>query len=231
VRARLIFPVVAFAALVGACSSTDHGGAGPGAHGNMSGSSMPHGDMSGSSVPHGDMGSGGSASTISVPAGAEFNATDVVFAQGMIPHHGQAVQMADMALEISTNPTTRALAQKIKAAQDPEIVTMEGWLRSWNQPVPDRNKPMDHGSGSMGGMPMAGMMSESDMARLRTATGAAFDRMFFEMMIRHHQGAIEMANQELAQGKYPAAKDLAQAIIAAQQTEINEMNALLSTSG
>lgn len=228
-RARLALPALALslAVVAGACSSGDHDGMGMG-DGNMSGSSMPHDDMGGSMGPGG---SAGSTSTVSVPADAEFNATDVAFAQGMIPHHGQAVQMADMALEISTDPTIRAVAEKIKAAQDPEIVVMEGWLEAWGQPVPDRNQPMDHGSDGMGGMMMSGMMSDADMARLGNGTGADFDRMFLEMMVLHHQGAIEMAEQQLADGKYQPAKDLAQAIIAAQQAEIDEMNALLSTTG
>lgn len=221
-RARLALPALALSLAVvsGACSSGDHDGMDMG-DGTMSDASMPHDDMGGS---------GGSTSTISVPADAEFNATDVAFAQGMIPHHGQAVQMADMALEISTDPTIRALAEKIKAAQDPEIVIMEGWLEAWDQPVPDRNQPMDHSSDDMGGMMMSGMMSEADMARLGNATGADFDRMFLEMMVLHHEGAIEMAEQQLADGEYPPAKDLAQAVIAAQQAEIDEMNALLSTT-
>jgi len=228
VRPRHALPALALsvAVVAGACSSGNHDGMNMNANGNMSGSSMPH-DAMGS----GPMGSGGSTSTISVPADAEFNATDVAFAQGMIPHHGQAVQMADMALNISTNPTIRALAEKIKAAQDPEIATMEGWLKTWGQPVPDRNQPMDHATDDMGGMMMSGMMSEADMARMGNASGTDFDRMFLEMMVRHHEGAIEMAEQQLAAGKYQPTKDLAQVIITAQKAEIDEMNALLATTG
>ena len=230
-RPRLALPALALslALVAGACSSGDHDGMDMGADGNMSGSSMPHDDMGGGSMGSG--GPAGSTSTISVPADAEYNATDVAFAQGMIPHHGQAVQMADMALEISTDPTIRALAEKIKAAQDPEIVIMEGWLESWDQPVPDRNQPMDHNSDGMGGMMMSGMMSEADMARMGNASGTEFDTMFLEMMVRHHEGAIEMAEQQLAEGKYQPAKDLAEVIITAQQAEIDEMNALLATTG
>ena len=202
-RARLALPALALSLAVvsGACSSGDHDGM-----------DMGDGTMSDGSRPRDDRGApAGSRSTISVPADAEFNATDVAFAQGMIPHHGQAVQMADMALEISTDPTIRALAEKIKAAQDPEIVIMEGWLEAWDQPVPDRNQPMDHSSDDMGGMMMSGMMSEADMARLGNATGADFDRMFLEMMVLHHEGAIEMAEQQLAEGKNQAVKDLSPA--------------------
>jgi uncharacterized protein (DUF305 family) len=199
--------VVVAAIVMGACSSNDHDGMG-------GGSMQPSG------------------STVSIPDDAPFNATDVAFAQGMIPHHAQAVQMADMDLATSTNSTILALAEKIKGAQDPEIVIMEGWLASWGQPVPDRNQPrMDHSSDGMNGMMMSGMMSEADMARMAEARGTEFDRLFLEMMILHHEGAIEMAEQELAAGKYPPAKDLAGVIIAAQQAEIAEMNALAPTLG
>jgi uncharacterized protein (DUF305 family) len=79
-----------------------------------------------------------------------------------------------------------------------------------------------------GGMMMAGMMSAADMDRLDDATGTDFDRMFLEMMILHHEGAIEMAEQELAEGKYQPTKDLAQAVITGQQAEIEAMNALVA---
>ena len=71
-----------------------------------------------------------------IPESANFNATDVGFAQGMIPHHAQAVEMADLALEKSTNADVLALAKQIKASQNPEIQTMSGWLQSWGQKVP-----------------------------------------------------------------------------------------------
>lgn len=226
-RPRLAIPALAVigAVALGGCS-------GSGDHGNMSMGNGPAGSMA-----HGDMGmpagraGAATATTVAIPADAAFNATDVAFAQGMIPHHGQAVEMGDMALRVSSNPTVRSLAEKIKAAQTPEIVMMQGWLRSWNQPVPEPNQPMDHTNDSMGGMMMSGMMSSEDMARLGNAGGAAFDRMFLQMMVQHHQGAVEMANQQLAGGKYQPAKDLAGAIITTQKQEIDEMNALLARSG
>jgi uncharacterized protein (DUF305 family) len=170
----------------------------------------------------------GSTTTLVIPEGAEFNATDVYFAQGMIPHHAQAVEMADMALETSTNPDVTALAEQIKAAQGPEIEQMTTWLTDWNQEVPDLNTRMDENMDHSGGMTMSGMMSAADMARLGNATGPDFDRMFLEMMVLHHEGAIEMAEQELADGTYQPTKDLAQAVITGQQAEIDEMNALIA---
>jgi uncharacterized protein (DUF305 family) len=169
-----------------------------------------------------------STTTVDIPASAEFNATDVFFAQGMIPHHGQAVQMADMAFRVSTNPDITALAQQIKAAQSPEIEQMTNWLTDWDQAVPDPDAVMDDNMDRAGGMVMSGMMSAADMRRLDNASGADFDRMFLEMMILHHEGAIEMAEEGLAKGKYQPTKELAQAVITGQQAEIAEMNTLIA---
>ena len=222
-RTRLALPAVVIAAglLLGACSSSDHDGMEDmdGNNSSMSDGSM--GDM-------GTEGGQGSTTTLVIPDGAEFNATDVYFAQGMIPHHAQAVQMADMALEISTNPDVTALAEQIKAAQSPEIEQMTTWLDDWDQAVPDPDAMMDDNMDHSGGMMMSGMMSEADMASLGDATGTDFDRMFLEMMILHHEGAIEMAEEELAEGKYQPTKDLAQAVITGQQAEIEEMNTLIA---
>jgi uncharacterized protein (DUF305 family) len=169
-----------------------------------------------------------STTTVDIPASAEFNATDVFFAQGMIPHHGQAVQMADMAFRVSTNPDITALAQQIKAAQSPEIEQMTNWLTDWDQAVPDPDAVMDDNMDRAGGMMMSGMMSAADMRRLDNASGTDFDRMFLEMMVLHHEGAIEMAEEELAKGKYQPTKDLAQAVITGQQAEIEQMNTLIA---
>jgi uncharacterized protein (DUF305 family) len=225
VRTRLVLPatVVAAGVLLGACSSSDHGGMG-----DMNGDNTPMDDAS-----MGDMGSMGSAgghgsTTVVVPDGAEFNAADVSFAQGMIPHHGQAVQMADLALQVSTNTEVKALAEQIKAAQSPEIEQMTTWLTDWDQAVPDPDATMAEDADGAGGMTMPGMMSAADMTRLGAATGSDFDRMFLEMMILHHEGAIEMAELELAEGTYQPTKDLARAVITGQQAEIEEMRTLLA---
>jgi uncharacterized protein (DUF305 family) len=221
VRTRLLVPaaIVVGGLFLGACSSSsDHGGMDM----NGTGSTMDMGPMGGS-------GSGGSTTTLNIPAGADFNATDVAFAQGMIPHHGQAVKMADMALATSTNPEIKALAAQIKAAQSPEIEQMTTWLTDWDQTVPDPNAMMDDNMDHSGGMMMSGMMSAADMARLENATGSGFDRMFLEMMVLHHEGAIEMAEQQLTEGKYQPTKELSQAVITGQQAEIKAMNALLAT--
>lgn len=155
-----------------------------------------------------------------------FNDADVSFAQGMIPHHRQATEMADLAKGRSTDPAVLDLASKIIAAQQPEIDSMSGWLQSWDKKVPSDSGEMDgmdHGSSSE----MPGMMSSDDMASLETATGSAFDKAFLTMMIEHHQGAIEMATTEESDGKYPQAVKLAKKIQQDQASEIVTMESLL----
>ncbi|GIH95188.1 DUF305 domain-containing protein [Planobispora siamensis] len=159
------------------------------------------------------------AATASARSSAAFNDADVAFAQMMIPHHRQAVEMADLAATRAADPEIKELAAKIKGAQDPEIATMTGWLTSWGAPVEPE--------GGHGGHDMPGMMTEQDMTALREAKGAVFDRMFAERMIAHHEGAIEMAETERAQGADPEAKRLAATIATAQQAEIEQMRRLL----
>lgn len=158
------------------------------------------------------------------------NDTDVTFANDMIPHHGQAVQMVDMVLAKTGNSEVKALAERIKAAQTPEIATMSGWLKGWGQAVPDPYAPMAGMSG-MTGMSHSGMMSDEQMAKLHGATGVAADKAFLTLMQAHHRGAIDMAKTELAQGANPEAKKVAQSISTSQTAEIAEMKKLLDTIG
>jgi uncharacterized protein (DUF305 family) len=162
------------------------------------------------------------APSSSPASAAQFNNADVTFATQMIPHHRQAVEMADMATTKATTPAVKQLATAIKAAQDPEIQQMSGWLTSWGKPVPT---PGMHSGHDMSG-PMPGMMTEQEMADLGKATGTMFDRMWVQMMIKHHQGAVTMAKAELEQGKNADAKALAQKIVDAQEAEITEMQGL-----
>ncbi|MEV8637559.1 DUF305 domain-containing protein [Streptosporangium sp. NPDC051023] len=156
---------------------------------------------------------------------ASFNAADIAFAQMMIPHHRQAVEMAGLAGTRASDPRVRKLAAEIEAAQAPEIATMTGWLADWGRPVaPGEGHEGHEGSG------MPGMMSEADMARLEKAKGKEFDRMFLEMMIAHHQGAVEMAGTELTKGVNPQARQLAETIERTQRAEIERMRQLLGRS-
>lgn len=153
-------------------------------------------------------------------AGAH-NDADVEFATGMIPHHGQALTMADLALDSAGNAQVRALAEQIKHAQDPEIQQMSGWLRGWGETVPEA-QGMNHHAGTHGD----GMMSTEEMDALGKATGAQFDRMWLTMMVRHHEGAISAARTQLTAGSNAEVKALAQAIIDGQSKEIAAMKAL-----
>ena len=148
---------------------------------------------------------------------AAHNDADVEFAQKMIPHHGQAVEMAQLAATRAESEEVKALASRIEAAQTPEIEKMTGWLAEWGEDV----EPME----GMGGG--SEMMSETEMKDLEAASGAEFDRMFLTMMVAHHTSAIEMADTEIADGKSDDAIGLAKEIKSAQESEIAEMNGLL----
>ena len=157
--------------------------------------------------------------------------TDIAFAQLMIPHHQQAIQMADLAATNATSAEVKALAAQIKAAQDPEISMMSQWLTAWGAPMEMEGTAdggMDHGDMDMGGMTVAGMMSAEDMDNLGAATGADFDTMWLQMMIAHHQGAISMAQQVADTTTNPAVQELADAVIAGQTTEITTMQQMLA---
>ena len=137
-----------------------------------------------------------------------------------------------MTIANNASPAVLTLAQKIKAAQNPEIETMTTWLRQWNQPVPAMTSSMSgggHDMTGMSGMMMDGMMTQADMTRLSKAKGAEFDRLWLELMVQHHEGAVRMANDELASGKNAQAQTLARAIIASQTAEIEQMNKMLAS--
>lgn len=154
-------------------------------------------------------------------ATGDFNDADVTFATNMIPHHQQAVEMAELAETRATDPAVKELAAQIKGAQDPEIQKMSSWLTSWGKPVPAEMSGMD-----MSGQ-MPGMMSMDEMNKLTAMSGAGFDQMFLTMMIRHHEGAIKMARTEQDSGANADAIALAGQIATAQTEEIKTMHKLL----
>ncbi|HLU74720.1 DUF305 domain-containing protein [Streptomyces sp. NPDC059515] len=179
-------------------------------------------DADGSSAAgHGDHNATASSSASAPASQGQHNAADAAFAKGMIPHHRQAVEMADLAPGRAQSAEVKKLAADIKKAQDPEIKTLSGWLTSWGEEVPAEGA-MDH---SMHGMD--GMMTAEEMTELENASGKAFDTAFMEMMIKHHEGAVEMAKTEQADGAYAPAKKMAEEIIASQSAEIEQMNELL----
>ncbi|MER7693970.1 DUF305 domain-containing protein [Streptomyces sp. NPDC097610] len=190
----------------------------------------------GGSSDTGSAGSGnGSASSSSSNAAGAHNTQDASFAQGMIPHHQQAVQMAQFAADRASSAQVKDLAARIEKAQDPEINTMTGWLKSWGKDVPSSDSSM----GSMGSMPgmdqsggssMPGIMSSAHMAELKKMSGKEFDTMFLTMMVEHHKGAVEMATTEKGKGEYGPATSMADGIITTQNAEISEMNKMLGKS-
>lgn len=165
-------------------------------------------------------------STTEAESGAH-NDADVEFAQGMIPHHRQAVEMAAMATEAAEDPAIRDLAARIAEAQDPEIEEMNGWLEDWGEEVPsdEAGDDMDMSGADHG------MTGEQDMMALEAASGPVFDQLFAELMIEHHQGAVSMAEAEIENGQDAEAIALAEDIVAAQQAEIAELQAFLDGTG
>jgi uncharacterized protein (DUF305 family) len=175
------------------------------------------------------------APATTAPAGQEHNDADVMFSQHMIPHHQQAIEMSDMLLaKQGVDPRVTELADQIKAAQGPEIAQMQRWLDGWGNPSMAPMPPGDMempGHGDMPGMSGggSGMMSEQDMTALQNAQGAEASKLFLTQMIKHHEGAITMAQNEIRDGKYPAAVEMARAIVDSQKKEIDTMNGILKS--
>ena len=153
---------------------------------------------------------------------AAFNADDIAFATNMVPHHEQAIELSALVPERSTNPDVIQLAQTIASVQEPEIATMNAFLVQWNE-NPDTQT--GHEGHDMAGM--AGMVDQATLTRLESLTGAEFDTLWLQSMIAHHEGAIDMAETELAVGENVDAKQLAQHIIDEQQAEIAQMRTML----
>jgi uncharacterized protein (DUF305 family) len=151
---------------------------------------------------------------------ADHNEADVVFAQQMIVHHEQAIEMAEMASEQASSSAVEELAARIESAQEPEIETLRGWLEEWGEPAEAEHAAMGHGD-------VAGGMSEDQMSDLGSVKGAGFDRMFLELMIEHHEGAIAMATDQIRNGLASDAITLAETIKTTQEREVQEMQELL----
>ncbi|MGD9517216.1 DUF305 domain-containing protein [Mycolicibacterium sp.] len=205
---------VAAAAAVGACSNTAANG-----H-DMS-------SMNGSETSSAASATGGD----SAPT---YNDADVTFTQGMIPHHQQAIAMSDMMLAKSgIDPRVVSLATQIKAAQGPEIETMQGWLTDWNVTT-TTSAPGTSSMPGMADMPGhdmggGGAMSDQAMAELQNAQGIAASKLFLAQMIEHHNGAIVMAKTEVAAGQFQPATEMARAIVTSQQQEVDTMQQMLGS--
>ena len=173
---------------------------------------------------------------------SSFTADDVAFMQHMIVHHAQAVEMVDLLQTRGTDPTVRRLGQRTAQSQEAEIAMMRGWLSDRGQPLEmpgmgGGHAGMDHPAHAGHAMPssntpvMAGMLSPAQMQALAAASGRAFDRLFLEGMIRHHQGALDMVDALMAKpgaAEDTTLSDFTTSVVGDQSAEILRMQSLLS---
>lgn len=170
----------------------------------------------------------------------EHSDQDVAFATDMVQHHAQALSMVDLTRERPLNPEVAALAEQVREAQAPEIELMTDWLVDWDEEVPATMRDHsnaghgDHsaaealeGMGEDGGSGMPGMLTAEQLAALEDAGDSEFEDLWLELMIAHHEGAVEMAEQQAAEGTYRPAVELAEDVVASQTAEIEQMRALL----
>ena len=162
------------------------------------------------------------------------DSVDVGFARDMSAHHLQAVEMANLALERSTDDAVRGLAFDISSTQQNQAGRMQGWLSLWGHSITG-GEPMawmgSHGHGVSADGLMPGMATDDDLARLRSATGEGFDVLFLQLMTRHHQGGVEMAEYAQTNAGEWAVRRLASSIIESQTGETNLMLSMLDERG
>jgi uncharacterized protein (DUF305 family) len=151
---------------------------------------------------------------------SDHNAADVTFAQKMVPHHQQALDMAAMVPSRTTNHQLIIMATHIALDQQAQIDTLQGLLRQWGEPTAPAHTGHD-------GMDMDGMVDAATMDKLTTLKDTAFDDLWLRSMISHHQGAVGMAEPEIAQGENATAVKMAKIIVEWQQFEIGQMHAML----
>lgn len=166
----------------------------------------------------------------------EHNDADVSFASDMVQHHAQALSMVDLTMDRDLDPEVHTLAEEIRSAQAPEIETMADWLSTWGEDVPETMRDHVNSGHDMGDMSdamedmdhgdMPGMMTAEDMDALENASDTEFQDMWLEMMIEHHEGAVEMAQDQQENGQYEPAVDLAGDVVDTQTAEIDRMKAV-----
>lgn len=161
------------------------------------------------------------------PEEQQYTEADVRFMQGMIPHHAQALVMAELVPARSTRKDLSLLAKRIRASQQDEILLMQNWLRARLKQVPNGSSGHAHG----GIMP--GMLTEAQLTELEKASGAEFDKLFVQFMIRHHTGALSMVEKLFADGggQEPETYRFATDVDADQRIEIDRMQQLLAQMG
>jgi len=181
------------------------------------------GGASSGSAQGGGMSGHNMGGPIVIPKGAPYTKADVEFMQGMIAHHAQAVVMSAMAASHGANPQVLKLSNKIDQSQVPEILIMQQWLKRYDQFAPDTS--------SWRHMQMAGMLTEAQLKQLDAAKGVEFDRLFLELMIQHHVGALKMVDDLFAaplSGQEVDVNVFANDVVTAQTGEIGIMQRLLT---
>jgi uncharacterized protein (DUF305 family) len=177
-----------------------------------------------------------SGDTSAQVSAAEHNDADVAFATDMTQHHAQALSMVDLTVDRTLDPEVQQLADDIREAQGPEIETMSDWLQDWDEEIPETMRDHSNAGHDMEGMgdslegmdsDMPGMMSAQDFEELENAPDSEFQTMWLEMMIEHHEGAVEMAQDQQENGQYEPAVDLAGDVVDSQTAEIEKMKGLL----
>jgi uncharacterized protein (DUF305 family) len=174
-------------------------------------------------------GCGGTANTAPQPPGRataiagqqRHNQADITFLQGLLPHHVQSGTMTDLARTKAVSSKVKALAARIKAEQDQQLTRIRDLLGAWGVAIPADGS--DKGS-------VPGMLSDQQMQQLSSASGNDFDQRFLRLMVDHQQGAIQLAQTELAQGSDPQARRIAQDTVTRQQIEINQMQKMLQAA-
>lgn len=160
---------------------------------------------------------GETTSEVSDPV--DHNDADIEFAQMMIPHHEQAVELSDILLaKEGLDPRVQDLAERIRASQDPESQQMRAWLDSWGAQQPE-DTTMDHSD-------MEGMLDPEEVSEIEAADAPEAQKLFLEHMISHHEGAVDMAETHLDNGRNEDARALSQQVISTQEAEIDEMKQL-----
>ncbi|KTR02299.1 DUF305 domain-containing protein [Curtobacterium luteum] len=163
------------------------------------------------------------ASSSSTSAASRHNEQDVMFAQMMLPHHEQAVEMSDVLLAKGSgvDPDVAALAEQITAEQSPEINQLSTWLQGWGEPTEPEHSGAGHST--------SGMMSDSDMDDLDQASADDAGKLYLEQMVQHHKGAVDMAKAEAEKGKNVDAVAMAKSIVSSQTEQITQMQDMLGS--
>ncbi|MFD8023373.1 DUF305 domain-containing protein [Streptomyces lavendulae] len=146
------------------------------------------------------------------------NAADQAYVRHMTEHHRQALTMSSLAPDRASSDAVKRLAERIAAAQRPEIGAMEKWLSRYPPPGSD--------TGAHDHVAMPGMATQQQIEELTGARGADFDRLFLKLMTAHHEGAVKMAGEALAQGNNGAVEEMANEVVATQTAEIHRMRAM-----